>query len=209
MSGSIVEWVEAIGTWASAALAVPAIWLAIRADRSAKDSARKAEELDRQRLKMQREQDERLREYEAKRQTMAEEQRQADMQRERRELAGQLQVWWVFGGKQTLSGEYTDWGFIVQNRGISPCVYRSLLIKHSSSRGSNTTRIEAVPPGTYFVRNNGDFLGTLTTLADPTVYTPVSSSKNYTIDELQYIDALGNHWRWTPSEGLQLVGSSL
>lgn len=209
MSGSIVEWTEALGTWASAVLAIPAIWLAIRADRSAKESALKAEELDRQRLEMQREQDERLRAYEAKRQAMAEEQRQADMQRERRELAGQLQVWWVFGGEKTLSGEYSDWGFIVQNRGISPCVYRSLLITHSSSWGTNTTRIEAVPPGTYFVRNNGDLLGTLTTLTDPTEYTPVSSSKNYTIDELRYIDALGNHWRWTPLEGLQQVGSDL
>lgn len=38
MTGTLVEWVEAIGTWASAVLAIPAIWLAFQADRLAKVS---------------------------------------------------------------------------------------------------------------------------------------------------------------------------
>lgn len=52
MSGTLVEWVEAIGTWASAVLAIPAIWLAIRADRLAKASADKAEQLENERIKL-------------------------------------------------------------------------------------------------------------------------------------------------------------
>lgn len=205
MAGSIVEWVEALGTLVSAALAIPAIWLAILADRSAKDSARKAEELDRQRLEMQREQDERLRQYEAKRQIMAEEQRQADMQRERRELAGQLQVWWVIYQEDPKVEE--KWGFMIQNKGLSTCVYRHVEIKHIANRYSGTTTIEVIPPGTYYVENSTENRRVLQVVVDPTKYSPVSISKSHVIQSLQYTDALGARWCWTPAEGLQQVES--
>lgn len=208
MSGSIVEWVEAVGTLASAVLTIPAIVMAAHAKKTAKESAdiaaesaRKAEELEKQRLEMQLEQDKRLQEYEAKRQAMAEEQRQADILRERRELAGQLQVWWVTYRETPNSQE--EWGFMVENKGLNTCVYRNVEIVHMANGHSNVTPIEVIPPGTYFVQNIMACRRVLQVVVDPTKYSPVSISKSHIIKSLQYTDALGTRWCWTPESGLQ------
>lgn len=203
MTGTLVEWVEALGTWASAVLAIPAIWLAIRADQLAKISAAKAEQLEAERLELERRQDERLAEYEAMRQALAEEQHQADILRERRELAGQLQVWWV-ANQRAWGGEYLTTSLIIRNEGKSPCIFRNVSIGYSA-KDTDTLGIAEIPPGIYMCRYLDDSFDQLTALNHEETFDPLPESAGFSVNSLEYFDALGDHWIWTPDNGLNLA----
>lgn len=129
----------------------------------------------------------------------------AVMKRERRELAGQLQVWWV--------KKDDAWGFVLQNQGNSPCVFKDVSIRYSPGHFNDETVICTVPPGIYFLENkksvqieNGKQKGSvLEPLVDLSTCKPISKSKDYTILAVEYTDSLNIRWRWTPETGLEEV----
>lgn len=187
--------IGSLAEWAGAAASAVAIILAMKANRIASQANESVQKSENERMLYQQQQDAKLAQAEEERRRIDSQQLEATQRKERRELAGVLQAWWV----KPRDFPKRKYGFILQNEGAHSGVFRDVVVKHSSKHGYGVMEIEVVPPGTYFQQNAQTLLEPVEHLFG---YDPVAHSEKFEIIEVAYTDSLGDRWIWTP-EGLR------
>lgn len=198
--GSLSELIGAIASLASTVLTVIALWLAKQANDVAREArqdarreAKRAADRDHQRdvrdLAREREEDARERERDER-----------ERERERQRLAGALQAWWAKDGDK--------WGVVISNEGQTPSVFHEVILKVSGNQRSDTLKIETVPPGRIFVessRQGASDWDLPVSVKQSSCYEPITRSSGHSVNAINFTDALGKHWSWTPKTGVKEI----
>lgn len=120
----------------------------------------------------------------------------------RRLMAGTLQAWWV---RVCASGSEEEWGVMVRNGSGDSTQFLDVGIDVEGIKGETSgIRIANVPPGEYFVKNEGGSAwGLPRVLSRDEEVNPIMKSKNHRITAISFTDQLGIRWQWDPKTGLK------
>ena len=184
--GSLSECVAALAAVAGSILSIVALQFGLAANRTADQTRREAK--DASDASAQRE---KLRDA-------------ADVERERRLIAGSLAAWWA----ADRSEDNRRYGVVVSNQSTSAAVFYDVDV-HVTGRvgGAHVIHMNVLPPGRFFVPQSASGPRVaweripLPVLASD-VLDPFTVAQDRSIDAIEYADGLGTRWRWTPEEGL-------
>lgn len=130
--------------------------------------------------------------------------------RDQRRMASNLQAWWVKKASEDTNAKEPGWGIILSNAGPEPSVFHDICLKLTCNSNSLHTAVKMLPPGTYFLESFFDtrrvpsikFPQSVDNLQD---FEPIINSKKHTVDEITYMDQVGQKWRWTREDGLTAI----
>lgn len=130
--------------------------------------------------------------------------------RDQRRMASNLQAWWVKKAEEVTNNKGSRWGIVLSNAGPEPSVFHDICLKLTCNSSSLHSAVRMLPPGTYFLESGLDsrnvpslkFPQSVDNLQD---FEPIINSKKHTVDEITYMDQVGQKWRWTREDGLTAI----
>lgn len=181
---------------------VPALLLALQANRLANTTRTESYE--------QREKSHRLEmEIAQKNEEFAEQAAFREMSRDQREIASNMQAWWVY--RETEVGK--EWGILISTTGAVNSVFFDVRLTVRNMGKVQTTKVAMLPPGRYFIPSVFDDSSNFSAqprLDDPKSisiedfenYQPLLKAAKYAVERIEFRDQLGQQWHWSLREGL-------
>lgn len=129
---------------------------------------------------------------------------QREIMRDQREIASNLQAWWVC----TEQEDAKKWGILISTTGANNSVFYEVVL-HVLVGGQEITRnIAMLPPGKYFVesvRSSNYFLSNPQPISSLDRYQPLLQAERYAVEAIEFKDQIGQKWRWSRDVGLQAI----
>ena len=122
--------------------------------------------------------------------------------RDQRRIASNMQAWWV----RELNGA-GRWGVILSNTGPDNSVFHNVCLKLTSNSIPLQHEVKILPPGTYFLessrgKNGKPSLNYPESVSDLWDFQPLLNSRKHAIEEITFVDQVGQGWRWVRGNGL-------
>ena len=130
--------------------------------------------------------------------------------RDQRRMASKLQAWWVRKTNDDTNDKEPRWGIVLSNAGPEPSVFHDICLKLTSNSNSLHTAVKMLPPGTYFLEScldahRGPSIKFPQSVNDLRDFEPVINSTKHIVEEITYMDQVGQEWRWTREDGLTAI----
>lgn len=184
----ILSFLEVIAQIVAALAAVAALMIARQANRLAEKTA-----FDSNKLAMEATERNAEHAYKAE---------QREILRDQREIASNLQAWWVF----TEWKNSRKWGILLSTTGVNNPVFYDVTLYVLADGQIVTKKIAMLPPGKYFVesvKNSNIFLKDPQLIGSMDNYQPLLQAERYAVESIEFRDQIGQKWRWSRDVGLQ------
>ncbi len=216
--GSAGEWAGALASIVSIFLSGLAIYLSHVNSKSQEKLQREMDESkrieERELVERQRafdiERDERDQQYrdwmkdnDDRRRVIEEKRQERELLREARDIARSISAWWA------IRKQDGQWGLRLSNDGASAGTLRQVKIVADANGPKWPLELDVLPPGHFFVPSIKPPNGFEKTgwefsqmVVDRLDFDPILNAKTHRVERIQFEDAAGTAWCWTPREGL-------
>lgn len=121
----------------------------------------------------------------------------ATAERERRMMTASLfQAWWV-------ASDDGRWAVMISNGSSSAGVFRDIVLTSVDRGRTYTTPIPMLPPGTYVLEPEANGQGIPRLVGVGERWNPLTRSRKHAVQSLEFMDPLGERWRWDATNGLR------
>lgn len=123
--------------------------------------------------------------------------------RDQRRIASNMQAWWV----KENNGAHVRWGVVLSNTGPDNSVFHNICLKLTSNSIPLEHEVKILPPGTYFLESSRGPSGEPSlnypqSIIDLRHFQPLLNSRKHAIEEISFVDQVGQEWRWIRGKGL-------